>query len=243
MMATIRVVIVDGEPLARSHLARLLGSHRGFEVVGQYGSARRAGHAIRELVPDLVFLDLELPDVAHLDFGTPDRQPAFLLTTSQDVCGVLPDQVQALDCLFKPFDRKRFDRVLDRAKAYLGHEDVANLRSQHLRLLNAFPEREEPLPRSWSTLAKQRQRYLERVLVRDGDRIFFVRVDEIERIEAVGRGARIYSSGGQIHMLAQNLEDLAARLDPRQFLSIRRSTVVNLERLHAMEAYQLASSS
>lgn len=242
-MATIRAVIVDGEPLARSHLNRLLGSHRGFEVVGQFGSARRAGRAIRELVPDLVFLDLELPDVACLDFSVAEKKPALLLTTSQDVCISLPDQATALDCLLKPFDRQRFDRVLDRAKAYLGHEDAGDLRSQHLRLLNAFPECEEPLTRSWSTPTRHRQRYLERVLVRDGDRIFFLRVDEIERIEAVGKGARIHSSGGQTHMLAQNLEDLAHQLDPRQFLSIRRSTVVNLERLHAMEAYQLASSS
>lgn len=242
-MATIRVVIVDGEPLARSHLNRLLGSHRGFEVVGQFESARRAGRAIRELFPDLVFLDLELPDVASLDFSATDKKPALLLTTSQEVCVLLPDRAAVLDCLLKPFDRQRFDRVLDRAKAYLSHENAADLRSQHLRLLNAFPESEAPLTRSWSTPARRRQRYLERVLVRDGDRIFFLRVDEIERIEAVGRGARIHSSGGQTHMLAQNLEDLAHRLDPRQFLSIRRSTVVNLERLHAMEAYQLASSS
>lgn len=242
-MYTIRAIIVDGEPLARSHLKRLLGSHRGFEVVGQFESAWRAGRAIRELVPDLVFLDLELPDIACFDFSAVDKQPALLLTTSQDVPVFLPDGARALDCLLKPFDRQRFDRVLDRAKAYLSHEDPADLRSQHLRLLSAFPECEETLTHSWSTQPRPRQRYLERVLVRDGDRIFFLRVEEIERIEAVGQGARIHCSGGYTHLLAQNLEDLADRLDPRQFLSIRRSTVVNLERLHAMEAYQLASSS
>ena len=118
-------------------------------------------------------------------------------------------------------------RVLARSAAYLGKGD--RLHGEHLRLLAAFPEEEEEYDSSRSG------RYADRLLVRDGDRIRFVKVEDIDRIEAGGACVRVHC-GGRTHVLAESLDALASRLDPRQFLSVRRSLLVNLDRIEPLEA-------
>lgn len=241
-MKTIRVLIVDGAPLARSHIVRLLDRRSEFEVVGQAGTAAAAVAAIDRLDPELVLVDAELPDIDHLRLAR-DADIAIILMTSTHTPMASPIEPDAIDVLLKPFDRERFDKVLDHARAYVDREGANDLKSRHLRLLSSFPEGVDQIsqrqgydPR-WS-------RYIDRILVRDGERILFIRVDDIERIEAIGNVTRVYSSGGQTHVLAQNLDSLAQRLDPRQFLSIRRSTLVNLDRVDEHGARtRLAASS
>lgn len=228
-MKTIRVLIVEGAPLARSHITRLLKRRSGFEVVGQVGTAIAATEAMARLTPDLVFLDTELPDIRELRPAN-DTRVAFVLTTSSHASVDAQIDADAIDVLLKPFGRERFDRVLDHARAYVDQEGASDLRSHHLRLLSTFPEGVDRATRRHGSDSRW-SRYIDRILVRDGERIFFLRVDDIDRIEAIGRLTRVHCSGGQTHVLAQSLDSLAPRLDPRQFLSIRRSTVVNLDRL------------
>ncbi|HKY61580.1 MAG TPA: LytTR family DNA-binding domain-containing protein [Gemmatimonadota bacterium] len=221
----ITVLIIDGEPLVRDHLARMLEVRPGFRVVGKLRSASEAVRALRDLRPDIVILDLDLPDAGDLDpWALRERDPAtvLILTTVHEHPSPRPVHLHAFDSLLKPFDSQRFDRVLARSAAYLGKGD--RLKGQHLRLLAAYPQDDE-----------REVVYADRLLVRDGERIRFVKVEDIDRIEAGGGCARVHS-GGRIHLLAESIDDLASRLDPRQFLSVRRSLLINLDRIEPLGA-------
>jgi len=231
--AMITVLIIDGEPLARDHLARMLEARPGFRVVGKLRSASEAVRALRGLRPDIVILDLDLPDADDLDpRALRERDPAtvLILTTVHEHPSPRPIHLHAFDNLLKPFDSQRFDRVLARSTAYLGKGD--RLQGQHLRLLAAYPQDDEE---GFDPGGSRPARYADRLLVRDGDRIRFVKVEDIDRIEAGGGFARVHS-GGRIHLLAESIDQLASRLDPRQFLSVRRSLLVNLDRIEPLGA-------
>lgn len=230
--AMITVLIVDGEPLARAHIARMLEARPGFRVVGKLHNATQAVDAVRNMRPEIVILDQDLTDSAAFHPGVlRERDPAavLILTTAQEDPTPRLLHLHAFDNLLKPFDAERFDRVLSRASAYLGQGD--RLTGRHLRLLAAYPQE----PEEGVSRADSPRRYADRLLVRDGDRIRFVKVDDIDRIEAGAGSARVHV-GGRIHLLAESLDDLARRLDPRQFLSVRRSLLVNLDRLESLEA-------
>ena len=230
----ISVLIVEGEPLARAHIARLLGARPGFRVVGEPCGAAEAGDVIRRLQPDIVILDQDLTDSVAFDPRILDeRNPriVLILTTAQEDPAPRLLHLHAFDSLLKPFDGQRLDRVLSRARAYLGQGN--RLKGEHLRLLAAYPQ--EPDAPSDIGGTSRSHRYAERLLVRDGDRIRFLRVDDIDRIEAGGGVAHVHA-GGRVHPLAESLDQLARRLDPRQFLSVRRSLLVNLDRLEPAEA-------
>lgn len=229
----LRVLIVDGAPLARAHIARMLESRRDYRVVAKLHTAAGAADVVRRLRPDIIILDQDLPDCTAFDSSVlreEDPAPVLILTTAQEhsTSRLLP--LHAFDTLLKPFDQQRLERVLSRARAYLGDGD--QLTGQHLRLLAAYPQAAEGATLSGIGSS---HRYADRLLVRDGDRISFVKVDDIDRIEADSGMARVHA-GGRIHLLAESLDDLARRLDPRQFLSVRRSLLVNLDRLTPHEA-------
>lgn len=230
-MGTIRALIVDHEPLARAHLARLLGSRTGLEIVGVVGSAKEAQAMLNGELPHLVFLDLELADLGRFDHRILTRtepRPALILTTADSEEAPHQLLVYALDRLLKPFDGRRFNRVLDRCLAYLGLDDAPDLRSQYLRLLSAHPE--STFAGTGRHPAVAPRRYADRILVRDGERIFFLRVEDVEKIESAGSSTRILV-GGMTYVSPEGIDDLARRLDPRQFLSLRRSTIVNVDRM------------
>lgn len=240
----IRVVIADCEPLVRAHIARLLESRSEFKLVGQFGNAEEAYRAVLDLSPELIFLDLELSDLERFDtrvLHAPERAPALILTSAQPESCPQTLHLYALDHLLKPFDGERFEKVLARAVAYLGRESTRSLRSQHLRLLRAFPESARNRGPHFDQGAAPR-RYLDRVLVREGDRIFFLKVEDIDRIEAAGGHSRVHA-GGLSYLLAEGIDPLAERLDPHQFLSIRRSLIVNLDRLNRSQLPRRARSS
>ncbi len=232
--AMIPVLIVDGEPLARAHIARMLHARPGFGVLGELHCAAEAVDAVRRLQPDIVILDQDLTDSGSFDpHVLRERDPTvvLILTTAQENPTPRPLHLHAFDNLLKPFDRQRFDRVLTRARAYLRQGD--HLKGQHLRLLAAYPQDTgEGIAFRGASLSR---RYADRLLVRDGDRVSFLKVDDIDRIEAEAGIARVHA-GGRVHLLSESLDDLARRLDPRQFLSVRRSLVVNLDRLEPLEA-------
>lgn len=236
----IQVLIADSEPLARAHIGRLVAGRPGFQVLSRVSNAREAYEALRDRRAQLVFLDLELPDLEHFDPRILHRagSPLALVLTSAQVRNVpSPLHLHAVDHLLKPFDEERFAKVMARAADYLGGE--TSLRSQHLRLLREFPE-DPRSPEPGSGL--QPQRYLDRLLVREGDRIFFLRVEDIDRIEDASGRSRVHA-GERYYLVPARLDDLAARLDPRQFLSIRRSMIINLDRVETLEPPQLVRSS
>src|SRR5262249_52464192 len=188
--ARIRTVIAEDEVLARERLRGLLEAEPDIEVVGESSNGREAVAAIQELQPDLVFLDVQMPVLDGLGVvgavGT-DTMPAVIFVTAYDRYALHAFEVHALDDLLKPFDRPRFQKALAHAREQLAREKTADLSDRLVALL-------EDAPGSRKTL--------DRLVIKSAGRVFFVKTDEIDWIEAAGNYARIHV-GSESHLLRE----------------------------------------
>ncbi len=220
-MNSLRAIIVDDEPLARERLRRMLSSSDEVVVVRECRTGNEAVAAIQEDDVDLVFLDIQMPETSGFDVIErigPDRMPAVVFTTAYDEHAVRAFEVHALDYLLKPFDAGRFHASLARVVKLIRAGDVADLQRRLADLVSA------------STAPK---RYLARVLIKTRARVFFVRMDEVDWIEAARNYVHLHV-GSHTHLLRQTLTGLEEQLDPSQFLRIHRSAIVNLNRVKEM---------
>jgi two-component system LytT family response regulator len=185
-------------------------------VVGEAASGPEAVEAIRSLKPDLVFLDVQMPGMTGLEVieavGT-EQMPAVVFVTAYDEFAVEAFEVQAVDYLLKPFDAARFQKAL------------AHATERVRQRAGGAAESLEPL---LARLLGEQRRFLERLLVRDGERMFFVRVAEILRLTAEGNYVRVHTAAGR-HLVRETLAGLEARLDPERFARVHRSEIVNVE--------------
>jgi two-component system, LytTR family, response regulator len=215
---TIDTLIVDDEPLARDRVKRFLRDEQDIRIIGECGNGREAIAAIKQNRPDLVFLDIQMPEkngfevVKALDAKT---MPAVIFVTAYDQYALQAFDVHALDYLLKPFNRDRL------------HKAVAHARSQiDARRIGQLDERLTSLIKDLKTDRK----YLERLVVKSVGRVFFLKVDEIDYIEAAGNYVKLHS-GRESHMIRETMNGIEAKLDPDRFLRIHRSTVVNIDRI------------
>jgi two-component system LytT family response regulator len=218
----IRTLIVDDEPLARQRLRRLLEADPDVAVVGESGDGRQAVTDLRELRPDLVFLDVQMPvldgfGVLEALAGT--ALPVVIFVTAYDRYALKAFEVHALDYLLKPFDKARFAAALDRAKAQVRQGSAAALDARLRELLQTAAGR-RPGP--------------ERLVVKSGGRIYFVRIGDVDWVEAAGNYVRLHV-GKEDHLLRESLTALEKNLDPGRFVRIHRSTIVNLERVRELQ--------
>lgn len=233
----IRTLIIDDEPLARQRIARLLEDREGYQVVGQFGRARDGLLALQELDPELVLLDVQMPEMdgfellQALDGPSP---PVVIFVTAHAEHALRAFEFQALDYLLKPFDDERFERTLMRATAKIRSEDAVNLRGELLRLVKEHWLIDSGVPEERPAPPPTRQ--LDRIMIRDGDRIFFQKVDDIDWIEAADYYVRIHTSG-KVHQIRETLTSLEERLDPRRFARIHRSAIVNVDRILELQPY------
>jgi two-component system, LytTR family, response regulator len=208
--AKVRTVIVDDEPLARSNLLVLLGSDPEIEVVAQCGSGGEAVEAIRRLQPDLLFLDVQMPECDGFDvlemLGK-DLPRATIFVTAYDQYALRAFEAGALDYLLKPFDNARFELALNRAK-------------QRIRTV----ENRQPLhpPR------------LDRIVVKSAGEVCFLKTSDIEWIEAADYYACLHV-GAKTHLLRRSMAELEQDLDPNMFCRVHRSSIVNLERVQGLK--------
>lgn len=202
----ITTVIVDDEPLARSNLAVLLRLDPKIEIVGECGSGVDAPAVIRSAKPDLVFLDVQMPECDGFDvlelLGK-DVPPAVVFVTAYDQYALRAFEAGALDYLLKPFDNARFDLALDRAKQKI-------------------------------TLSKDLPRKLERLTIKSAGQVSFLRISEIDWIEAADYYACLHV-GQRTHMLRRSISELEQDLDPAIFCRIHRSTIVNFDRVRGLK--------
>ena len=202
----IRTLIVDDEPLARSNLAVLLRLDPEIEIVSECGSGVDALAEIRSAKPDLVFLDVQMPECDGFDvlelLGR-DLPPAIVFVTAYDQYAVRAFEAGALDYLLKPFDNARFDRALGRAKQ---------------RMM-----RGKDLPRK-----------LERWAIKSAGQVSFVRIAEIDWIEAADYYSCLHV-GARTHLLRRSMSELDQELDSSVFCRIHRSTIVKLDRVRGLE--------
>jgi two-component system LytT family response regulator len=190
------------------------------EIVGECGDGRAAITAIGEISPDLVFLDIQMPDVNGFDVlrNLPaDSLPLIIFLTAYDRYAVNAFEVHALDYLLKPIDDDRFRRSVERARGHLGSQTAANLECRIRRLLGLAEEKDGNI-------------YEEHFATQTGQRIVIVRVKDVDWIEANGDYVTLHA-GGKSHLLRQTMGWMEGKLDPKRFLRIHRSAIVQATKI------------
>jgi len=231
MSDKIKTLIVDDEPLARRNLRVLLEGDPQIEIMGECRNGREAIKAIESAPPDLLLLDIQMPELDGFDVLAqvgPERMKAIIFVTAFDQYALKAFEVHALDYLLKPFDDARFARALQEAKSQIEKHEISKLSHKLLALLQ---ERE--------TDRKQRRgqkTYLTRLMIKLASRVILLKVSEIDWIEADGNYAKLHV-GRKSHLLREKMQDLEDQLDPRKFVRIHRSIIVNLERIKEMHPH------
>jgi two-component system LytT family response regulator len=208
----IQALVVDDEAVARRRVRRLLGHEADVTVIGECGDAGAAIDAIRTTPPDLVFLDVQMPDADGFDVirAVGQSMPAVVFVTAFDHYALSAFEVHALDYLLKPFTATRFALTVARARAHLarGHRQLDDL----IRDLAG------------------RTRYLSRFVVRVNGSVRLVAADQVDWIEAADNYVVLHAGVAQ-YTVRDTLARLDAELDPDVFVRIHRSTVVRLDRI------------
>ena len=203
----IRTVIVDDEPLARSNICVLLKRDATIDIVAECGSGPDAPDVIRRTRPDLLFLDVQMPECDGFDvielLGA-DLPLAIVFVTAYDQYALRAFEAGALDYLLKPFDNARFELALSRAKHKI-------------------------------ELGKDHPRKFDRITVKSAGQIDFIELSEIDWIEAADYYAALHI-GARTHLLRRSLSDLEQDLDPTKFCRIHRSAIVNLDRVRGLRS-------
>ncbi len=210
------------EPPCENDCARLLEADPVIATVGECGDGRQAVTDVQELRPDLVFLDVQMPVLngfGVLQALETTTLPVVIFVTAHDRYAVKAFEVHALDYLLKPFDRSRFGVALERAKAQIRQGSAAALNVRLQEMLQTTPGRRQGA---------------ERLMVKSSGRISFVRIEDIDWIEAAGNYVRLHV-GKEDHLLRETLTALEKKLDPARFVRIHRSTIVNLDRIRELQ--------
>ncbi|HJS35675.1 MAG TPA: LytTR family transcriptional regulator DNA-binding domain-containing protein [Pseudoxanthomonas sp.] len=217
---SLTALVIDDEPIARHAVLRLLREDPDIEVAGECGDGVSAVAAIRDLSPDLVFLDIQMPAITGLDVVATigaSRMPATVFVTAYEQFAVRAFEANAVDYLVKPFSRDRFADTLRRAKQRLATARGADADAT-ARIMQALAS------------LQQRDAYLERIPVREDERVVLVDVDEIVWIKASGNTVRLHLAD-RVHELRETMAALATRLDPRRFARVHRSAIINIRRV------------
>jgi two-component system LytT family response regulator len=214
----ISALIADDEPVSREALRLLLNQEHDLEIVGVSGTGREAADAINKLRPDLVFLDVQMPELNGFDVLKAIRgsqMPAVIFVTANEEFAAKAFEVHAMDYLLKPCGRNRLQRALQRVRERISQSHVAEL-YEKIEMLIAHL-REEP-------------RTAERVAIKSGGRIVFLRLAEIDWIEAADNYVNLHV-GQESYLSRETMNGLEGRLSSRRFVRISRSALVNIEQV------------
>ena len=222
MANVIRTLIVDDEPVARRGVRRLLEQEADIEIVGEAGNGADAVRLIDESRPDLLFLDVQMPELDGFEVISAvgaGAMPVIVFVTAHDAFALRAFEAQALDYLLKPFDDDRFRAVLARAR-------------QQVRLM-----RDGTLDRRLEALLDQHARrgteFISRIIVKNAGVVFFQPVDEVDWVEGADYFVKLHA-GGKVHLVNETLASLERRLDPAHFMRVHRSAIVNLRRVREL---------
>jgi two-component system LytT family response regulator len=232
----LRVLIVDDEPLGRRRVAALVRKERGVEIVGMIGDGVSAVEAIRSLMPDLVFLDVQMPGMSGLEVVRtvgPAEMPTTVFVTAYDKHALAAFDLAAIDYLVKPFDDDRFEEAFQRARRMARLEEASRLRDKLLAVLEETGGRSAPVKAPARPDAGERGRYLERIPVESRGKIRYIPVSDIDCILASGPYAELVV-GDRKHLIREAMQNLENRLDPARFFRVHRSAIVQLDRVDAL---------
>ncbi|MEP6921250.1 MAG: LytTR family DNA-binding domain-containing protein [bacterium] len=227
----IKTLIVDDEPLARRNIRLLLEQDPQIEILDECPNGREAVKAIKNFAPDLIFLDIQMPEMDGFDVlakvGAEQIQ-SIIFVTAFDQYALKAFEVHALDYLLKPFDDARFKVALQKAKSQIEQQELNKLSKKLLALL---ADRESKAEQSNSP-----KTYLTRLMVKLANRVVLLKVNDIDWIEADGNYAKLHV-GRKSHLLREKMHDLELQLDPERFVRIHRSAIVNLDRIKEMHPH------
>jgi two-component system LytT family response regulator len=219
-MRDIKALIVDDEALARERVRTLLAAAPGVTVLAECAGGREAVEAIVELQPDLVFLDVQMPDLDGfqvLEAIGDDQLPAIVFVTAYDEYALRAFDVHAVDYLLKPIDPERFARTLAHVRETLGDKGDRRVEA----LLDALATRDLPL---------------DRLVIRTRGKVSLLKPSEIDWVEADGKHVKLHV-GRETHVVRQQLKRLEPRLTPHGFVRVHRSAIVNVDRIKELEPW------
>jgi two-component system LytT family response regulator len=239
----IRTLVVDDEPLAREGMLALLADDPEIEVLGACANGREALAAVRRLHPSLLLLDVQMPEMdgfALLE-ALGDAAPVVVFVTAYDQYALRAFEMHALDYLLKPFDDERFDKALKRAKTQVRQEQADSLSRRLMAMLETYrgggaakdakgdeEDANQVAPGS----------YLTRLAIRSSGRVVFLKIEEIDWIGAADYYVELHA-GGKAHLLREPMSRLEEKLDPKRFLRIHRSAIINVDRVREVRTSPL----
>ncbi len=218
----IRTVIVDDEPLARQRIRLLLDEEPDVEVIGECRDGFEAVEQIQATKPDLVFLDVQMPEMDGFEVlrRVPQGMPSIVIfTTAYDQHALQAFEVHALDYLLKPFKPTRFKETIQRARSLLANQHAGATANRLLALLGQAPAPTVELTR---------------LAIKTPGKVGFVELDQIQTIEAAGKYAVVHI-GKENHVLRETMGSLESRLPPQRFLRINRSVIVNIDQIRELQ--------
>lgn len=221
---TLRVVLADDEPLVRERLRSLLTTRPDCTLVGECADGAEAVAMLEAVRPDVVLLDVQMPELDGFEVleALPDSfRPAVVFVTAYDEYAVRAFEINAIDYLLKPIEPERFNAALDRVAHRLGPAAPADSAVALQSLLAEL---------------RSRRGIADRFVVRDGHRVTFVPVRDVDWIDAAGNYVRLHA-GGRTHLVRDTMNAVEARLDPTRFVRVHRSIIVRLDRIREMEPY------
>jgi two-component system LytT family response regulator len=220
----IRVLLVDDEPLAREMLREMLQNDPQVVIVGESCNGREALEAIRAHSPDVLFLDVQMPEVGGfevLDSLGKGQIPYVIFVTAYDQYAVRAFEVHALDYLLKPFDQERFNVAWQRARVQIMRDRASGMDQRIVSLLEEM---------------KAGKKYLERLVIKANGRIYFLEANEIDWIEAEGNYVSVHSAK-KSHLLRETISSLESQLDPKKFVRIHRSSIVRIDQIQELQPW------
>ena len=218
MNKQLQVLIVDDEELARRLSAEYLPAHPDLEIIGECETGMEAVEAIGKLNPDLVLLDIQMPQLSGLEvLELTGRRSGVIFTTAYDQYALKAFDLHAIDYLLKPYSQQRFDEAINKARKLLAQENTVTSNVQALEKLVA-----------------QHSEKLQRLLIRDRGQVHIVALESIDYVEAQDDYILVHT-GEKSFMKTQSLSELEAQLDANKFVRIHRSYLLHLAALKSIE--------
>lgn len=222
--ARLRAVVIDDELLARQIIREMLVDDSEIEIVAECVNGREAIEAIQSCQPDLLFLDIQMPEVAGFDVLESLKDgpsPAVIFVTAYDQYAVRAFEYHAVDYLLKPFDRERFEMAVSRAKAHLRCARNGELDKRIRALLESL---------------KVETKYVDRIVIKNSGRVCLIETNELNWVEAEGNYVRLHTTS-KAHLMRETIGNLEAQLDPKKFLRVHRSTIVRIDSIRELQPW------
>lgn len=237
----LNALIVDDEALARRGLKLRLKALGGTEVIGEARNGREALNKIRQLAPDLVFLDIQMPGMSGFEVIQElqgESMPAFLFVTAYDEFAIKAFEVNAVDYLLKPIEDKRLEEAIAKVRDHLDRRKIQAQKNMLLRLLSDITGKDVSSIREirQKGIHEMKRKEAPRLAIRDGGKTTWVKQEDIEWIDAAGDYMCVHALG-ETHILRKTMKQLEQELDSEFLQRIHRSTIVNIRHVREMQSH------